>query len=77
MLALDNPPPADLADAAVLTVAGRSDPYGDFAPALEAALRERGARLDSRRVEAGHELIAEDAAIVQQWTNSEAALSKL
>jgi phospholipase/carboxylesterase len=72
MLVLDDPPAADLADAAVLTIAGRSDPYGAFAPALEKALTSRGARLDARWVAAGHELTAGDVAIVQDWAGSRA-----
>jgi phospholipase/carboxylesterase len=70
MLVLEEPPAADLSDAAVLTVAGRSDPYGRFAPALETALRERGARVDARWIEAGHELHPDDVAFVQEWTVS-------
>ena len=70
MLVLDDPPAPSLADAAVLTVTGRSDPYGPYAPALDEALRKRGARVDARVVQAGHELGPDDVTIVRSWLAS-------
>ena len=67
MLVLEDPPLPDLSSAVVLMVAGRSDPYGRFAPALQDALRKSGASVSSRVVQAGHELGPDDAAIVREW----------
>jgi phospholipase/carboxylesterase len=67
MLVLDDPPAPNLADAAVLTVTGHSDPYGHYAPALNETLRKLGARVDARVVQAGHELGPDDVAIVREW----------
>lgn len=67
MLALDDPPASDLSEAAVLAVTGRSDPYGQFAPALVDTLRKCGARIDARTIEAGHALASADIAIVREW----------
>ncbi|MGH7161416.1 MAG: hypothetical protein ACREFS_15230 [Acetobacteraceae bacterium] len=67
MLVLDDPAAADLAGSAAVTVTGRSDPYGRYAPALNDRLRKLGARVDACWVPAGHELIEEDIAIVQGW----------
>lgn len=67
MLALDDPPTPDLSKTAVLTVTGRSDPYGQFAPTLVDILGKCGARIDARTIAAGHALTSADIAIVQEW----------
>jgi len=67
MLVLDSPPVPDLAGISVLAVAGRSDPYGRYASALNDILRRLGANLEARTVDAGHNLTIEDVAIVQEW----------
>jgi phospholipase/carboxylesterase len=69
VLVLEVPPSPDLTDAAVLSVAGQSDPYGSYAATLESSLRSYGARVDARWVAAGHELVPEDTAIVLSWVN--------
>lgn len=70
---LDPLPDADLTDAEALTVNGVSDPYGRHAPALEEWLGRCGARLASRRIEAGHGLTPEDAAVAREWLAERAA----
>lgn len=67
MLVLDEPPMPDLSSTVVLTVAGRSDPYRRFAPALEDTLRKCGARVEAQTVPAGHELGADDVSIAEEW----------
>lgn len=75
MPVLDDAPHADLSRAHVLVIAGVSDlTYAPFAPALVALLRERGADVEDRTIEAGHEFGAEDAAIVRRWLRPTEAL---
>jgi phospholipase/carboxylesterase len=68
MPVLDDAPRADLSGARILVIAGASDmTYAPFAPALVTLLSERGAEVDGRTVQAGHEFGAEDAAIIRRW----------
>ncbi|MBV8092142.1 MAG: hypothetical protein JO110_02705 [Acetobacteraceae bacterium] len=53
--------------AAVLTITGRSDPYGRYASILNDTLRKLGAGVDAHTVQAGHELGPSDITIVQEW----------
>ena len=67
MAALEPMPEPDLTDVEVLSVTGTRDPYGQHARALEDWLRAQGADLDSRRIEAGHDLTPADATAAQGW----------
>ncbi|MGH7119673.1 MAG: alpha/beta hydrolase [Acetobacteraceae bacterium] len=67
MPVLEAPPAPDLSGASVLTVTGRSDPYGRYGPALNEILRKLGAHLDARIIPADHALTHEDVAIVADW----------
>lgn len=67
MAVLEEMPEPDLSDTEILMLTGMRDPYGRHAPALEDWLRARGADLDSRRIEAGHEMTSEDAAAAKSW----------
>ncbi|MDO5657142.1 MAG: VOC family protein [Paracoccus sp. (in: a-proteobacteria)] len=64
---LEDAPRADLSGHEVLMLSGRDDYFGAMAPALETALREGGAELDARMLEAGHELSPEDTEQAQGW----------
>ena len=67
MAVLEEMPRPDLTDAEVLMLTGVDDPYGSHAPALEAWLRSAGVDLDTRRIAAGHNLTADDAAAAKAW----------
>lgn len=67
MAALEEMPEPDLTGAEVLMLTGIRDPYGQNAPALEAWLRSAGVDLDARRIGAGHDLTADDAAAAKAW----------
>jgi phospholipase/carboxylesterase len=64
---LDGPPKADLADTRILLVSGAVDPFAAATPALIASLRQSGADLDERVIQAGHELADADAEIARGW----------
>ncbi len=64
---LEQQPEADLSDASVLMLKGAVDPFGDVSGELENALREGGADLDVRVVQAGHGLIQDDLHIAADW----------
>ena len=70
--ALEAPPEADSAGAAVLMLNGARDPFGRMAPALETALRQSGADLTVETLSAGHELAAEDLTRARSWLLSHA-----
>lgn len=67
MAALEEMPDPDLTGVEVLMLSGVHDPYGRHAPALEDWLRARGADLDARRIEAGHELAPQDMVAAKSW----------
>lgn len=56
-----------LVDRRVLMLNGARDPFGHMAPALEQALRQAGAALDSQDLNAGHELSQEDVEKARVW----------
>lgn len=64
---LERPPAPNLTGTRVLLVTGSRDPYARLAPPLEASLKAAGAELDSRLIEAGHELSAEDLLVAGAW----------
>ncbi|MFD1796627.1 ring-cleaving dioxygenase [Paracoccus aurantiacus] len=64
---LEAPPEADLGGTEVLMLTGNHDPFSRMAPVLEEALRKGGADLDSRIVDAGHELSAADLTAASDW----------
>lgn len=72
MLALEDPAPAALSDARVLMLTGSTDPYGRFAPALDAWLRASNAGVDHRLVPAGHGLSQADMLAIRAWLRTEA-----
>jgi phospholipase/carboxylesterase len=71
MAVLEEMPEPDLTGAKVLMLTGVRDPYGRHAPALEDWLRARGADLDTRRIEAGHEMTPQDMAAAESWLQRE------
>ncbi|WP_287882791.1 MULTISPECIES: VOC family protein [Paracoccus] len=67
---LEDPPAPDaqaLAGSRVLMLTGARDPFARMAPALERALRDGGAALEARVIEAGHELQPEDLTLAAGW----------
>lgn len=62
-----SPAPGALSGARVLMLNGARDMFGRMAPALETALRQAGADLDSQTIPAGHELSPEDLRRAQVW----------
>lgn len=60
----------DLSHLAVHLAAGRRDPYGVHAPALEQLLARHGARVDLAWADAGHELTAADVERARSWLAS-------
>jgi phospholipase/carboxylesterase len=70
MLVLEAPPTPDLSGVKILTVVGRSDPYGQFAPPLIDHLRRCGARLSAETIAAGHGLDRQDIVLARRWYES-------
>ena len=70
MPVLETLPDADLSGARVLMLSGKHDPFSDAAPALETWLRVRGADLDARTVDAGHELTPADTLLAREWIDA-------
>jgi phospholipase/carboxylesterase len=64
---LESLPMPDLSKAKVLTIAGRSDPYGRFAPALDDHLRRCGADVTAETITAGHGLDRQDIVLASAW----------
>lgn len=64
---LDTLPEADLTGTKVLTVAGVDDPFGQRGPDLDAWLVQSGAAVDTRTVDAGHQLVPADATLAAGW----------
>ncbi|MTH65638.1 VOC family protein [Paracoccus shanxieyensis] len=67
---LEEPPPLPegaLSGHRVLMLNGARDMFGRMAPALENALRQGGADLESQTLPAGHELSSEDVTRAQAW----------
>lgn len=67
MAVLEDLPQPDLSGVAVLTLTGARDPYGPHAPRLNEWLADRGADLDARVVQAGHDLVADDLTAATDW----------
>ncbi|MCQ0090976.1 VOC family protein [Roseovarius sp. M141] len=65
----------DLAGTSALMLNGASDPFGRMAPALEQALREGGATLDSRILPAGHDLTPEDVDEARTWLSGQGSFA--
>jgi len=76
MSVLDKVPDVSLSGTRFLIVAGDTDQtYAPLAPALEAMLRDHGARLDIRSIKANHGLGDEDAKIAGEWLARSTAVS--
>lgn len=74
MPVLDPAPDVALADADILTIAGRADvTYSPFAPALETMFKTRGARVKSYMIDANHGIGDEDARLVREWLSASLA----
>ncbi|MDQ1901742.1 VOC family protein [Paracoccus sp. WLY502] len=71
MAVLDDLPQVDLTGLSVLTLTGARDPYGVHAPRLNDWLAARGATLDARVVQAGHDVVADDLAAATDWMKGE------
>jgi phospholipase/carboxylesterase len=67
MLVLESPPEAGLAGTQVLAIAGRSDPYGRYAPALADHFRRCGADVSAETIAAGHGLDRQDIVLAKAW----------
>jgi phospholipase/carboxylesterase len=70
MQVLETLPKADLAGTHVLALAGAHDPFGFGAPPLEKWLRASGAEVESRIIQAGHELTMDDIKIAKAWLDN-------
>jgi phospholipase/carboxylesterase len=67
MLVLEAPPQTDLAGTHLLTVTGRADPYGGYAPALVDHFRHCGADVFAETIAAGHGLDRQDIVLARAW----------
>lgn len=65
--ALSEAPKADLKGTQVLMASGMQDPFAQFAPPLEAALKESGATVDARTLPTGHGLTSADRDLAAGW----------
>lgn len=73
MQPLEAPPQVDLSASHVLMLAGTTDPYGKYAPALENWLHRCHANVDARLINAGHQLAPADLEIAAQWLAAQSA----
>ena len=64
---LEKPSKTDFAGTNVLMLNGATDPFGRMAPALEQALQNGDATVDSRRLTSGHDLTPEDVVEAKNW----------
>ena len=67
MLVLESPPKIELAGTEILAIAGRSDPYGRYTPALTDHFRHCGADVSAETIAAGHGLDRQDIALARKW----------
>lgn len=67
MPVLETLPKADLTETKVLSVAGANDPFGQRGPELDAWLKECGAAVETRAIDAGHQLAPADGTIAGEW----------
>jgi phospholipase/carboxylesterase len=67
MLVLESPPEAELAGTRLLAIAGRSDPYRRYAPALVEHFRRGGADVSAETIAAGHVLDRHDIVLAKCW----------
>jgi phospholipase/carboxylesterase len=67
VMALEDPPPADLKGRAVLVLHGARDGFLPFAEPVAPYLRAQGAAVQEMRLEAGHALTPEDTALIEGW----------
>ncbi|MFV0360567.1 VOC family protein [Tropicimonas sp.] len=67
---LDQAPETDLTGTRILLVSGMRDPFGQLAGTLENSLKRRGAALDTRRLDSGHELSGGDSSAARDWLNT-------
>jgi phospholipase/carboxylesterase len=73
VMVLDEAPAANLSGTRLLTLSGSHDPYRALAPALDQALRQAGAGVDAKMIEAGHELTEADRTLSAEWLKREGA----
>ncbi|MFB2550041.1 alpha/beta hydrolase [Ensifer soli] len=69
---LESVPAAELAGAAALMTTGARDPYSPYATALEANLLAAGAAVENVVVNAGHDLVMQDVALIRAWLGGQA-----
>ena len=67
MHVLEDIPLVDLSGTEVLTLAGKSDPYGKYAEALNIWLTNSGADLTAETLNAGHQLSQDDITRAKEW----------
>ena len=67
VMVLEQPPNRDLAGLPILMLEGRLDSFLPFGEAVEPYLVQHGARVQSQRLEAGHELTSSDIKIAGDW----------
>lgn len=67
VMALEEPPLAELNGLPVLVLNGKRDPYAPFGTAVTPYLSERVAQVTDHQLNAGHELTMQDVQLVQQW----------
>lgn len=72
VMALEEPPPAELGGLPVLVLHGQRDPFLPLAQAVTPSLRQRGADVQDLRLNAGHELVPEDLALTAAWLREQA-----
>src|SRR5690606_14184975 len=72
---LDPLPGADLRQSSVLMVNGTSDPFARTAPELAAWFAANGSDVAIETIDAGHELLPEDAALARRWLDGQGTVA--
>ncbi|MDK1489904.1 VOC family protein [Sinorhizobium sp. 7-81] len=67
MSALEDAPKPDLAEANILVLTGKQDPYGKHAPALKKVLADTGANLEALDIDTHHGIGDDDVAAIRRW----------
>lgn len=75
MQVLATMPHADLAGKHALMLTGSHDPFAFGAPKLEKWLRSSGAEVESKIIQAGHELTRQDSEIAREWFEETSSLA--
>lgn len=67
MAVLETLPETDLSGVGILQISGSRDPFGDKGARLAEWLAASGAALETHALDAGHEIVPDDAVVARQW----------